>query len=177
MKVDVNSITAIFTVVISIISLVFSITFAKKQEKFNRNSIMPVCNIIFNDYKNKIAVKIRNVGPGVATINSFNCSSDDSGINYSSLIEVFGQDIRIKDDDNIVEAGEWTDFIENIEGRSIGSGEELVLLCMENSTPQIMEEIRYNLRPLQISLTYCDVYGTVFSTHRDLEWFGRNLHD
>lgn len=58
------ALTSIFAVIISIISMVFTVIFSVLQIKHNKNSVRPISAIKVTDYENKISVRIDNVGTG-----------------------------------------------------------------------------------------------------------------
>ena len=62
------AITSIFAVIISIISMIFTVIFSSQQLKHNKNSVKPISAIKFSDYEDVLAVKLENVGTGPLTI-------------------------------------------------------------------------------------------------------------
>lgn len=110
----------IFSISISIISLIFSIVFSRLQIKHNKYSVKPIASIIIGDYEDDIYIKLRNDGNGPLTITKSIFSTNENTAN--SLIELFFLDIT------------WTTFIEELNGRSISPNNELVLLQKNSKT-------------------------------------------
>ncbi|MCL2643774.1 MAG: hypothetical protein FWD52_09810 [Candidatus Bathyarchaeota archaeon] len=62
-------ITAVFAIIVSIISIIITVLSNRQQMKHNKNSVRPLCEILVNDGRN-ILVKIANKGTGPLIIKS-----------------------------------------------------------------------------------------------------------
>lgn len=148
---------------VSIISIGFACRFSWLQQKHNTNSVRPICNIIFNDYEDCIAVKIENVGSGPLTINRLICQNGST--NYPTLI---GCMPKISQN--------WSDFVENIDGRTIPIGGHIVLIKLEPQDQETKEVVRRALSTIVIKVEYEDIYNNKFCEERRLDFFGRTLN-
>lgn len=156
-----NEILDCCAVLISMISLFYTIISVKSQETHNKNSVLPLAHISISDYENDLAVKVFNYGTGPLIIDTLSVIYE--GKPHSTVIELFN-------DTNIL----WTTFTEDVSGWTIPVGGEIVLI--EKATPTKEEKllIREILSCTTISITYKDIYNSKFTKERALSFFGRH---
>lgn len=105
---DLVATTSVFAVLVSIISIIFTVIFSIQQIKHNKNSVRPIAAIQCSDYENLISVSIRNVGTGPLTVDKLICKYKNN-IEESTLIDLLHLIIP-----NINQ--NWDDYVENIDG-------------------------------------------------------------
>lgn len=156
-----SAITSIFAVLVSVISLVFSIVFSRLQVKHNKNSVRPISAIKIADYENKISVGIANVGTGPLTITKF--VAERNGKQYKDLISMMPHINQ-----------NWTTFMESIENCTIPVGGKITLIELNPHSEEIKRRVRISLSEITIHLEYTDIYSTKFKDERKLDFFGRH---
>lgn len=156
------AITSVCAVLISIISMFFTIIFSLFQIKHNKNSVKPISAIKFGDYENELTVKIENVGTGPLTIKKllFKNGSQES----STLISMMPPINQL-----------WTTFTESVDGWTIPVGSHLILLQLHPENEEIKSLIRKELSKITVTLEYADIYNTHFQDKRSLDFFGRHF--
>lgn len=156
-----NEILDCCAVLISMISLFYTIISVKSQETHNKNSVLPLAHISISDYENDLAVKVFNYGTGPLIIDTLSVIYE--GKPHSTVIELFK-------DTNIL----WTTFTEDVSGWTIPVGGEIVLIQKYAPTEKEKLLIRQILSHTTISITYKDIYNTKFTKDRELNFFGRH---
>jgi hypothetical protein len=159
---ELTAITSICAVFISIISIVFTVIFSSLQQKHNKNSVRPISAIKINDYEDKIAVRIDNVGTGPLIIKKalFINNTQKS----SSLISMM-PDIKQN----------WITFTEEIDGWTIPVNGKLTLIEIIPRNDETRNIIRKKLSEIEVKIEYCDIYNTKFNDERELAFFGRHF--
>lgn len=156
------AITSICAVIISIISMIFTVIFSLLQLRHNKNSVKPISAIKLSDYEDKLAVKIENVGTGPLTVKKiiFKNGNQESPVLVSLMPQI----------DQF-----WSTFTESIDGWTIPVGGQLTLLdlCPEND--ETRELIRKTLFNITAYLEYTDIYGTKFQDKKSFDFFGRHF--
>lgn len=158
---DLMAITSVFAVVISVVSMIFTIIFSFFQIKHNKNSVRPISAIKVNDYENHISVRIDNVGTGPLLIKRLVLKNDVQ--ESSTLISMMPEIDQL-----------WTTFTEAIDGWTIPVGGKIILLELHPQSDNVKNLIRRELSQITIFLEYTDVYATKFYDKRALDFFGRN---
>lgn len=158
------AITSIFAVIISLVSMIFTVIFSLQQLKHNKNSVKPISAIKFNDYEDVIAVKLENVGTGPLTIKRlvFKNESQES----STLISMMPPIDQM-----------WTTFTESVDGWTIPVGGQLIFLKLHPKSDETKSLIRKELSKITINLEYMDIYNTKFQDKRSLDFFGRHSEE
>ena len=123
------AVTSIFAVLISIISMIFTIMFSLLQIKHNKNSVRPISAIKINDYEDKISVKIHNVGTGPLLIKKLILKNDV--VESSTLISMMPEVEQL-----------WTTFTESVDGWTIPVGGKIILLEIQPESEKIRKIIR-----------------------------------
>lgn len=157
-------ITSIFAVIISIISMIFTVVFSFQQLKHNKNSVKPISAIKFSDYEDELAVKLENVGTGPLTIKKlvFKNESQES----SNLISMMPPIDQL-----------WATFTESVDGWTIPVGGQLIFLKLHPESDEIKSLVRKELSKITIYLEYMDIYNTKFQDRRSLDFFCRNSEE
>lgn len=156
-----SAVTSVFAVLISIISLAFSIVFSRLQIKHNINSVKPISDIQVKDYEDKISVGIVNVGTGPLLITKFNAKRD--GKSYKNLISMMPAINQ-----------NWRTFMKTIENRTIPVGGEFILIELNPQNELDKIKVRNSLSDITIYLEYTDIYSTKFEDKKKLDFFGRH---
>ena len=159
---DLVAITSLCAVIISVISMIFTVIFSLFQHKHNKNSVKPISAIKVKDYENLLSVLIENVGTGPLTITKLRLK--DKSKEYSTLIEMMPD----------VEQA-WNTFTESVDGWTIPVGGQLVLLEITPKNNEIKAIIRETLSTITVLLDYTDIYRTKFHDQRLLDFFGRQI--
>ena len=145
----------------------------RSQDKHNRLSLRPLPQIAVGDYDNHLFVKIVNNGPGPMIINEIVVSGN--GRSAGELVSL------MPDHPPSIP---WQDFVVETKGRSIRSGDELVLLALREDSEsdeskskefqKFRSLVRSVLAGLKVEISFTDVYGTTFQPcERALTWFAR----
>lgn len=158
------AITSIFAVIISMVSMIFTVIFSLQQLKHNKNSVKPISAISLNDYEDELAVKLKNVGTGPLTIKRlvFKNESQES----STLISMMPPVDQL-----------WTTFTESVDGWTIPVGGQLILLEIQPKNDETKSLIRKELSKITVYVEYMDIYNTIFQDKRSLEFFGRHSEE
>lgn len=155
------ALASIFAVIISIVSMVFTVIFSILQIKHNKNSVRPISAIKVNDYENKISVRIDNVGTGPLIIKKLTLTN---GIRTSStLISMMPRINQL-----------WATFTENVDGWTIPVGGQITLIELNPKDEYVKRTIRNELSKIIVYLEYTDIYNTDFRDERKLDFFGRH---
>ena len=155
------AITSICAVIISIISMIFTVIFSMLQIKHNKNSVRPISAIKVSDYEDKIAVKIHNVGTGPLLIKKLTLKN---GVKESSTLISMMPEIEQL----------WSTFTESIDGWTIPVGGKVILLEIHPKSDKVRKIVRKELAKITVSLDYTDIYHTKFYDFRELDFFGRH---
>lgn len=156
------AISSIFAVLVSIISMIFTIIFSVLQNKHNKNSVRPISSIKLNDYEDQISVRIENVGTGPLLIEKLRLKIDEA--EYKTLISLMpdvGQN--------------WGTFTEEVDGWTIPVGGKIVLIELHPESEIVKMLVRKQLSKITVSLDYTDIYSTKFHDERSLAFFGRHF--
>ena len=158
------AITSIFAVIISIISMIFTVIFSSQQLKHNKNSVKPISAIKFSDYEDVLAVKLENVGTGPLTIKRLVFKNEPQ--ESSALISMMPPIDQL-----------WTTFTESVDGWTIPVGGQLIFLKLHPESGEIKSLIRKELSKITVYLEYMDIYNTKFQDKRSLDFFGRHSEE
>ena len=157
------AIASISAVIISIISMIFTVILGRQQHQDNKKNSRPICAIKFNDYENDISVKIANVGTGPLIVKEIVC---DDSVRKSAVLLALMPHIEQY----------WSTYTEDITGWTIPVGGELILIGVNPENDDIKYQVRSALEPITITVKYTDIYGSSdFTESRNLDFFGRTL--
>ncbi|MDL2264498.1 hypothetical protein LJC31_07595 [Synergistaceae bacterium OttesenSCG-928-I11] len=150
-----------FALLMSCISVFSAIFFSLSQQKHNKNSVKPICEIILGDYENKIEVRLENVGTGPLIIKELRCIKNDT--TQSNLMHYLPR------------YNNYDVFVEEINDRTIPVNGRIVLVSCSDPPEEIKKCLRASLKDVKISVEYVDIYGSQFTRSRELDFFGRTL--
>ncbi len=75
----ITDILALTAVILSVVSIVATVIFSLLQQKHNKNSVRPICEIKFSDYENLVSVYLRSkngsLSSSATSISSGVCTS------------------------------------------------------------------------------------------------------
>ena len=164
------ALTAMLAVLISFVSIIFTIISTKLQHRHNINSIRPIANIAISDYQDEIAVELINNGTGPLIIEKFKAYSDDKIKN--NLIDFMPE---------LPPGIHFNTFFKNFENFSIIPSKSIIILKYKLNTNN-SEEVKYRdllrkeLLKLKVRVTYKDIYNKRMPINeRSLDWFGRHF--
>lgn len=166
--------------VISIVSIIFTIIQVQLQRIHNKKTVKPIGRIRIGDYQDHIFIKIENNGLGpliikqILTKNKFKNTTE-------SFIDILPQELTIRIP--------WTNFTGAYEGRTIIPGQSLELIVWringsyDGKAQEVIDKDRSDLRKalqdISISVTYTDVYEVEEFKHELTNekfnyWYGRH---
>jgi hypothetical protein len=131
------------------------------QHIHNKKSIKPICQIIFNNYVDLIAVRLDNYGVGPLIIQELIIT--DGNKKGAILLYFMPDEVQI-----------WSNFVKDISERVIPIDGKIELLKLESSNELWKRKVREALSKLRITVKYKDIYGSKFVATRDLSFFGEN---
>jgi len=157
-----TDILALAAVIISVVSIVATVVFSLLQQKHNKNSVRPICEIKFADYEDKIAVYLRNYGTGPLIIKEIVCK--DGERSAPTLLALMP---RINHP--------WSDYTEDVTGWTIPVDGKVTLIELEPINEDEKYKVRTTLEQITIEIVYTDVYGkSKFTKNRKGDFFGRH---
>ncbi len=156
---------------ISFVSLYVSHRTAKHQETHDRMSVRPLVYVAVGDYENRIYVKIQNNGVGPLILSHI--TIEGAAEPNKPLIEAMPE---------LPPKAAWTNFVEDISGRSIPPGGEVFLIDLEEGSSAsrayftlARDKVRLALGTLAVKVEYTDVYDQWLPPAvRKLNWFHRH---
>lgn len=156
--------------VVSVISLGFTLWAQFAQRKHMRLSVRPVAAISVADFENRVAVWLVNKGLGPMRIRILTVR-DAAGTVHSDLLSHMP---------SLSSGVVWTNFYGRADGAFLQAGKRLDLLLLEGDPDDrafsvARDSIRKALSNLTVHVEYEDFYGKVMSSEkRTLSWFGRH---
>lgn len=162
-----NAIVAGVAVCISFLSVLLTVVSLSLQRRHNFLSVRPIAAILLADYENRLSVKLHNNGVGPLLIQKLVVSDGQSA--RESIIDWMPNGLL------------WDDFAKELQGRSLASGKEIVLVKLvgdpaNGNFRQARNLCRDRLKSLTVTVHYTDVYDrTMKPSRRSLSWFGRQL--
>ena len=155
------TISSICAVLISVLSMVFTIINSAFQLKHNKNSVRPISLISLHDYEDELAVIIKNVGTGPLTIKKLIFKNEfQESPTLITMMPHIDQP--------------WSTFTEVVDGWTIPVGGEIVILKLCPEKEETKEAIRKKLLEITAYLDYSDIYGSKFKDMRLFDFFGRH---
>lgn len=171
---------SVCSLVISAAAVAISLTTYQSQKEHNKNSVRPILNVIFGDYENDLYIRVDNNGVGPAIVAEVTCTccqfseskSADSLIGlmpYKAVMPGMNRDISVN-------MSAFTDFVEDIVGRTIAPGGRITLLRIKGPTRLQLWAFRNFLRDCCVEVQYTDIYSSKpWTCRRPLDFFGRTL--
>ena len=175
-----DAIFSIGTIVLSVVAIIISIITFRSQKKHNKNSVRPILNIIFGDYENNIYVRVDNNGVGPAIIKNIECTycTEKGMVTKKSLIDLISYWISTQNNSEYLSRRIdcFSDFVEDISGRTIAPDHSIVLLKLSNPDHGQATILRSFLNEVHIEVSYTDIYNTKpWTCSRACDFFGRTL--
>ncbi len=149
------TITSIGTVIISTLAFLVSIYVAISQNRFNKNSVRPICDISCIDYTNHIRIELINNGLGIMIIKKVQFKDIDDRTE-NSIINFLPENIRL------------SHYIRETSGRTLIQGGKIVLLDLKSDNYVNIEELRNILSKLTVIVQFTNVYNKKFVKKRNL---------
>ena len=157
-----TDILALAAVIVSVVSIVATVVFSLLQQKHNKNSVRPLCEIKFADYENQISVYLRNYGTGPLIIKEIVCT--DGERSAPTLLSLMPHISHY-----------WSDYTEDVTGWTIPVGGRITLIELEPINEDDKYKVRTTLAQITIAITYTDIYGkSKFTKNRRGDFFGRH---
>jgi len=158
-----NNIMAMATAlmaVATVVNVIVALQLGRLSISYSKNALRPIGVISVKDYDDKISVSILNAGNGPMTIKDFLCTDGTrSSLDLISLMPELGQ--------------KWTTFYKKIIGDTIMAGDKAILIELNPETEETRRKVREALKDLTVHMKYTDLYNTVFTTSKKLDFFGR----
>ncbi len=171
-KDELSGITALLALLISFLSIIFTVISLYFQRRHNFKSLTPILNISISDYENRIGVTLKNTGVGPLIIESFTATNGEiSQNNIISLMPSLQQNIF------------WTTFYDNFVGVCIPHNQSITVIQLDGDSnnsdyAQFRNEVRKYLSKLSITIKYKDIYDRSMPIkEKKLEWFGRHFQN
>ena len=170
--------TSIFSLAISVVAIIISINTYRSQKEHNKNSVRPILNILLGDYEDVLYVRVDNNGVGPAIVSSTNCTCSyfDELMSANSLVDLIPYEATIKGKNSFTTANmhSFTDFVEDITGRTIPPGGQITLLRLEKPERAQLIAFRNLLKNCCVEIGYTDIYNSEpWNCKRSLDFFGR----
>lgn len=155
----------------SAVGVFFTYKNMSHQRTHNIKSVLPILHVSQWDYEDKLSVKLKNSGLGVAIIDRFTVTDKSKTGAKPSIYLWLPQTL----DADVNYSEYWTrddDF-------AIRSGEEIELITIpiDDTNPaqcQVRQQLRAQLCTLIVNIEYSDVYQNVFSPKKwELSYFAR----
>jgi hypothetical protein len=155
---------------LSFISVCVSLAALRHQRKHSQLSVRPLAYVMVGDYEDRIFVKLTNNGTGPMVIKSIRIinAPDPSGPLINAMPPL--------------QAGVyWTNFVEDVAGRSVRPGGEIVLVDLSSESGESedqfalsRDQVRQALGELEVHVEYTDIYGSTLPIGiRSLDFFHR----
>lgn len=153
-----DTIIAITTILISIISLIVSIFTAKTQNKLTRQSARPFLSLNLVDLNDRISVELINNGLGVAIIRKAIWGSMESGNKSNSLVELVELIDNHAENSHLQERGIWKRYEENLCQKAIAPQAKLFLLELDKNDIIQLNYLKTILSEIELKITYTSIY-------------------
>jgi hypothetical protein len=165
-----EAVVALLALFVSIVSIYQSIKSLKIQREHNEKSVRPIGRMIFSDYEDYIAIKIKNAGVGPLILKNLSVLNSKKEIK-NNIIEWMPQ---------IPLGMSWSHFSKPTDV-VISQNATLSLLELQGkvgnkSFEDFRDKVRRALKELTIELEYMDIYEKQMPiVKRELSWFGRHI--
>ncbi len=170
--------TSFFSLVLSVVAIIISINTYRSQKEHNKNSVRPILNIVLGDYEDDLYVRVDNNGVGPAIVSSINCTCSyfHELMSANSLVDLipYKATVQGKNSGATANMHSFTDFVEDITGRTIPPGGSITLLRIENPKREQLLAFRNLLKKCSVEIGYTDIYSSKpWECKRSLDFFGR----
>ncbi len=136
---------SISSVILSFFAIIISIIVYVSQNKFNKNSVRPYCNILLFCIKNELYTNVQNVGVGVMIVTDVIYIFDEK--NYSTISEIIkNKKLKTCQEININEIG-------------ISPGSEQNIFKVSFIEQKDLLDVFQEIQNLQIIISFKDIYN------------------
>jgi hypothetical protein len=156
--------------VVSVLSLGFTIWAQWAQRKHMRLLVRPVAAIPVADFESRVAVWLANKGLGPMRITALTVK-DERGEVHSDILSHMP---------DLPRDVYWTNFHGNVDGALLEAGKRLELLILEGDVKSASfrtarNAVRSRLSELTVRVEYQDLYERkMLPEEKTLSWFGRD---
>jgi hypothetical protein len=156
--------------VVSVLSLGFTVWAQGAQRKHMRLLVRPVAAIPVADFENRVAVWLANKGLGPMRITALTVK-DARGEVHSEILSHMPE---------LPPGVYWTNFHGNVDGALLEAGKSLDLLILEGDAQSASfrtarDAVRRRLSELTVRVEYQDLYERkMLPEEKALSWFGRH---
>lgn len=176
----IDVIISVCSLLISVIAGIISINTYRSQKEHNKNSVRPILNIVLGDYEDDLYVRVDNNGVGPAIVSSIHCTCSyfDELLSANSLVELIPYKATVQGErsGSTADMHSFTDFVEDITGRTIPPGGHITLLRIAEPKRVQLLAFRNLLSKCCVEIEYTDIYNSKpWKCRRLLDFFGRNL--
>jgi len=127
----------VLAVIVSSISTIIAAISVKKQTKYNKDNVIPICSIYLTNYCNLISVRIENDGLGPAEIKNIECVYAND-LKAETLYELLPEKLKHEEFHNII-----TSIAKKL---TITANEKVYLLSITPKDDKTLQEYRDFLR-------------------------------
>lgn len=144
-----TAIYSISSVILAFVAIIISIIVYLSQNKFNRNSVKPYCNILFFAIKDELFINVQNAGVGVMIVTDiiyfFNSKR------YSTISEIIkNKKLKTCQEIKIINIGISPGSEQNIFKITFDKQEDLINVYKE-------------IKDLQITICFKDIYNKEYT--------------
>ena len=149
-----TAIYSISSVILSFFAIIISIIVYVSQNKFNKNSVKPYCNILFFCIKDELYINVQNVGVGVMLVTDVIYFFD--GEKYSTISETIkNKKLKTCQENSIIEIG-------------ISPGSEQNIFKATFSEQRDLIDVVQEIQNLQITINFKDIYNKKYIKKKNL---------
>jgi hypothetical protein len=169
-------IVPVFTVLISVVAIIFTYIGLSIQRKHNHKSLKPIGKIRSFNYENNISLRIDNYGTGPLIIKSIFVNGEDIG-SEKGIIDYIPN--------KFADSLGWRNYTGSYPGRAIPPNENLELLAWsptnykKNETKKMesdKKKLRKILKDMTVKVVYMGIYeNEIFTDEMKLTWYGNNF--
>lgn len=158
---------AVLALLVSLISILFTVGSMAMQRGHNRKSVLPIGHISVGDYEDDIFVRLRNDGIGPMIVDKVSVNTKGNDEPQDALIDCLPDGIT------------WSTFVANISGRAISPEQYVTLVRLQGDSDdpefsKVKQSVRRALSVLTVTVEYKNIYDErMLPARRDLSWFGR----
>ena len=168
---QVNAFSAICALVVSFLSIILTVVSLLLQRRHNFKSLTPIASVIFDDYEDMVALKLKNTGVGPLIVEKF--IATDGVEKKDNLISWMP---------NTPAGILWDNFYVYLDGIVVPPGEEVDILKLRGNINKesfniFRDDVRKALSRLTVIIEYRDIYNRrMKGNQRNLQWFGRHFN-
>lgn len=176
----IDIIISVSSLFLSVVAVIISVITYRSQKEHNKNSVRPILNIVLGDYEDDLYVRVDNCGVGPAIISGTKCTCSyfDEVKSSNCLVELMPHEavVQGKSRSSTVNMHSFSDFVEDITGRTISPGNSITLLQIETLKKDQIFAFRNFLKDCCVEIEYTDIYNSKpWKCRRLLDFFGRTL--